>query len=58
MPGCRVPADAAPAMRPDKRLTVKVSAGDVAPYRDPAIILIDQVKSIFIEGSAGIHRGP
>ncbi len=35
---------------PDKRLTVKVSTRDVAPYRDPAIILIDQLKSIFIEG--------
>jgi peptide/nickel transport system substrate-binding protein len=35
---------------PDKRLTVKVSTRDVAPYRDPAIILIDQLKTIFIEG--------
>ena len=35
---------------PDKRLTVKVSTRDVAPYRDPAIILIDQLKTIFIDG--------
>jgi peptide/nickel transport system substrate-binding protein len=35
---------------PDKKLTVKVSTRDVAPYRDPAIILIDQLKGIFIEG--------
>ena len=35
---------------PDKRLPVKVSTRDVAPYRDPAIILIDQLKIIFIDG--------
>ena len=38
---------------PDKRLTVKVSTRDVAPYGDPAIILIDQLKAIFIEGGVG-----
>jgi len=35
---------------PSQRLAVKVSTRDVPPYRDPAIILIDQLKAIFIEG--------
>ena len=35
---------------PERRLAVKVSTRDVAPYRDPAIILIDQLKTIFIDG--------
>ena len=36
--------------RPDKRLAVKVSTRNVAPYRDAAIILIDQMKEIYIDG--------
>jgi len=34
---------------PGKRLQVKVSTRDIAPYRDPAVILIDQLKHIYIE---------
>jgi len=34
---------------PDKRLAIKVSTRDVPPYRDPAVILIDQLKSIHID---------
>jgi peptide/nickel transport system substrate-binding protein len=34
----------------DKPLKVKVSTRDIAIYRDPAVILIDQLKKIFIEG--------
>ena len=34
----------------DKTLKVKVSTRDIAIYRDPAVILIDQLKRIFIEG--------
>jgi peptide/nickel transport system substrate-binding protein len=34
---------------PAQRLTVKVSTRDMAPYRDPAIILIDQLKKVFID---------
>jgi ABC-type transport system substrate-binding protein len=34
----------------DKTLKVKVSTRDIAIYRDPAVILIDQLKKIFIEG--------
>jgi len=34
----------------DKPLKVKISTRDIAIYRDPAVILIDQLKQIFIEG--------
>ncbi len=34
---------------PDNRLKVKVSARNIAGYRDPATILIDQLKSVFID---------
>ena len=35
---------------PDKRLKVKVSARDIPPYRDPAVILIDQLTEVYIDG--------
>src|SRR5947209_11913723 len=35
---------------PDKRLTVKISTRNIAAYRDPAVILIDQLKDIYIDG--------
>jgi peptide/nickel transport system substrate-binding protein len=35
---------------PDKRLAIKVAARNIAGYRDPAIILIDQLKEIWIDG--------
>jgi peptide/nickel transport system substrate-binding protein len=35
---------------PDKRLAIKVAARNIAGYRDPAIILIDQLKQIGIDG--------
>jgi len=35
---------------PDNRLAVKVSTRNIATYRDPAVILIDQLKSIYIDG--------
>jgi peptide/nickel transport system substrate-binding protein len=35
---------------PDKRLEVKVSTRNVATYRDPAVILIDQMKDVYIDG--------
>jgi peptide/nickel transport system substrate-binding protein len=34
---------------PDKHLAIKVSTRNVAPYRDPAVILIDQLKQIYID---------
>ena len=35
---------------PDKRLAVTVSTRNLAPYRDPAVILIDQLKEIYMDG--------
>ena len=34
---------------PDKRLSLKVSTRDIAPYRDPAVILLSQLKHIYID---------
>jgi peptide/nickel transport system substrate-binding protein len=35
---------------PDKHLKIKVSTRDLQVYRDPAVILIDQLKEIYIDG--------
>ncbi len=35
---------------PNNRLQTKVTTRNVPPYRDPAIILIDQLKEIYIDG--------
>jgi peptide/nickel transport system substrate-binding protein len=35
---------------PDKRLAVTVTTRNIAGYRDPAVILIDQLKEIYIDG--------
>jgi peptide/nickel transport system substrate-binding protein len=35
---------------PDKHLAVKVSARNIPIFRDPAVILIDQLKPIYIDG--------
>ena len=34
---------------PDNRLPVKVSTRNIPPYRDPAVILIDQLSEIYID---------
>ena len=34
---------------PDKRLAVKVSTRDIPPYRDPSVVLIDQLKGIYVD---------
>ena len=34
---------------PDKRLPVKVSVRNTPPFRDPAIILIDQLREVYID---------
>jgi len=34
---------------PDNRLKLKVSTRNIPPYRDPAVILIDQLKQIYID---------
>jgi len=35
---------------PEKHLAVTVSTRNLAPYRDPAVILIDQLKQIYMDG--------
>src|SRR5712671_76239 len=35
---------------PNNRLQTKVSTRNIPPYRDPAIILIDQLKEIYVDG--------
>ena len=35
---------------PDKPLKVKVATRNIAIYRDPAVILIDQLKQIYVDG--------
>jgi len=35
---------------PDNRLKIKVSTRDTPFYRDPAVILIDQLKDVYIDG--------
>src|SRR6202022_3488851 len=35
---------------PEKRLSVKVSVRNTPPFRDPAVILIDQLREIYIDG--------
>src|SRR5438552_11585426 len=39
---------------PDKHLAVKVSTRNLAEYRDPAVILTDQLKSIYIDGDLDV----
>ena len=34
----------------DKRLEVKISTRNVPTYRDPAVILIDQLKNVYVDG--------
>ena len=35
---------------PDNRLKIKVSTRDLPPFRDPAMILIDQLKEVYFDG--------
>jgi peptide/nickel transport system substrate-binding protein len=35
---------------PDRRLSVTVSTRNIPAYRDPAVILIDQLKEVYIDG--------
>jgi peptide/nickel transport system substrate-binding protein len=39
---------------PQKRIQVKVSTRNIPTYRDPAVILIDQLKEVFIDGELEI----
>jgi peptide/nickel transport system substrate-binding protein len=39
---------------PGKRLALKVSTRNISPFRDPAVILTDQLKEIYIDGELDI----
>jgi peptide/nickel transport system substrate-binding protein len=39
---------------PNKHLALKVSTRNLAQYRDPAVILIDQLKDIYIDGELDV----
>jgi len=39
---------------PDKRLKVKVSTRNIATFKDPAVILIDQLKQVYVDGELEI----
>src|ERR1051326_9081331 len=39
---------------PEKRLAIKVSTRNLGEYRDPAVILIDQLKDIYIDGELDV----
>ena len=39
---------------PDKHLNIKVSTRNLAVYRDPAVILIDQLKEIYIDAELDV----
>ena len=43
---------------PDKRLAVKISTRNIAIYRDPGVILIDQLRDIYIDGELEVVDTP
>ncbi|MBV8591668.1 MAG: hypothetical protein JO212_16695, partial [Acetobacteraceae bacterium] len=43
---------------PDKPLAIKVSARNIAPTRDPAVLLIGQLKEIYIDGELKMVATP
>jgi peptide/nickel transport system substrate-binding protein len=43
---------------PDKRLAVTVTTRNVGAYRDPTVLLIDQLKEIYIDGVLGAVDTP
>jgi peptide/nickel transport system substrate-binding protein len=43
---------------PDKHLDIKVTARNIQYYRDPAVLLIDQLKQVFIDGELELIDTP
>jgi peptide/nickel transport system substrate-binding protein len=43
---------------PNKRLAITVSTRNTAGYRDPAVIAIDQMKEIYIDGTLEVIETP
>ena len=43
---------------PNNGIRVKISTRNVPPYRDPAVLLIDQLKEIYIDGELELVDTP
>jgi peptide/nickel transport system substrate-binding protein len=43
---------------PDKRLAIKVTARNLVGFRDPGVLLIDQIKHVYIEGELELVDTP
>src|SRR5215831_17847775 len=43
---------------PNNRIHVKISTRNIPPYRDPAVLLIDQLKEIYIDGELELVDTP
>ena len=43
---------------PNNRIHVKIATRNIAPYRDPAVLLIDQLKEIYIDGELELIDTP
>jgi peptide/nickel transport system substrate-binding protein len=43
---------------PDKRLNIKVTARNISYYQDPAVLLIDQLKHVYIDGELELVDTP
>ena len=43
---------------PNNRISIKVSTRNIPPYRDPAVLLIDQLKEIYIDGELELIDTP
>jgi peptide/nickel transport system substrate-binding protein len=43
---------------PNNRLNIKISTRNIPPYRDPAVLLIDQLKEIYIDGELELVDTP
>jgi peptide/nickel transport system substrate-binding protein len=43
---------------PDKRQDIKVTTRNIQPYRDPAVLLIDQLKHVYIDGELDVIDTP
>ena len=43
---------------PNNRIHIKISTRNIPPYRDPAVLLIDQLKEIYIDGELELVDTP
>ena len=43
---------------PNNRIHIKIATRNIPPYRDPAVLLIDQLKEIYIDGELELIDTP